>query len=132
MTAPGPDDVPVLELAGVGRSFGSGTGSTTALASVTLTVRSGEFVAIVGPSGAGKSTLLNILGLLDVATSGTHRLNGVDVRTLREGERNALRSDVIGFVFQDSHVLLDESAASNAALGLKIRGASLAERRTAV
>lgn len=132
MTTPGPDDVPVLELAGVGRSFGSGTGRTTALASVTLTVRSGEFVAIVGPSGAGKSTLLNILGLLDVATSGTHRLNGVDVRTLREGERNALRSDVIGFVFQDSHVLLDESAASNAALGLKIRGASLAERRTAV
>lgn len=99
---------------------------------MTLTVRAGEFVAIVGPSGAGKSTLLNILGLLDVATGGTHLLNGVDVRTLRERERNALRSDVLGFVFQDSHVLLDESAASNAALGLKIRGASIGERRTAV
>jgi macrolide transport system ATP-binding/permease protein len=123
---------PVLELSGVGRTFGSGASETAALRSVHLTVKAGEFVAIVGPSGAGKSTLLNILGLLDVATSGTHRLNGVDVRTLRDKDRNFLRSEEIGFVFQDSHVLLDDTAASNAALGLKIQGAPMRTRRQRV
>lgn len=123
---------PVLELKAVGRTYGSGASETAALRSVHLTVTAGEFVAIVGPSGAGKSTLLNILGLLDVATSGTHRLNGVDVRTLRDKDRNFLRSEQIGFVFQDSHVLLDDTAASNAALGLKIQGAPMRTRRQRV
>jgi macrolide transport system ATP-binding/permease protein len=129
---PVPVPVPVLQLDAVGRSFGSGASVTHALRSVSLTIQPGEFVAIVGPSGAGKSTLLNILGLLDVATAGTHLLNGVDVRTLTERDRNALRSEVIGFVFQDSHVLLDQTAAGNTALGLTIQGAPAAERRSAV
>jgi macrolide transport system ATP-binding/permease protein len=119
---------PVIELRDVSRVFGSDANPTYALRSASLVVRRGEFVAVIGPSGSGKSTLLNILGLLDRPSSGTHLINGVDVGTLGEGDRNRARAVGIGFVFQDSHVLLDETAADNAALGLKIRGIPVKQR----
>ncbi|QIK63406.1 ATP-binding cassette domain-containing protein [Leucobacter viscericola] len=99
---------------------------------MTLTVREGEFVAIVGPSGAGKSTLLNILGLLDLATSGSYVLNGRNVDEMTERERNEARSRDIGFVFQASHMLLHSTTAENAALGLAIQGATISDRVTRV
>lgn len=122
----------IVSLREVSRVYGAGANATAALRSVTLTVREGEFVAVVGRSGAGKSTLLNILGLLDRPSSGRHELDGVDVQTLGERQRNAFRAHRIGFVFQDSHVLMRESAAENASLGLKIQGMPLAERRRRV
>lgn len=124
--------VPVLALRNVVRTFGRAGNETHALRSANLTVQRGEFVAVVGPSGSGKSTLLNILGLLDTASGGTYMLAGVEVGRLRERERDAFRSRTIGFVFQASHVLLDETAAGNAALGLKLRGEPVAVRRAQV
>lgn len=122
----------VLELRNVGRVFGSKGNQTAALKSVSLTVKQGEFVAIVGPSGSGKSTLLNVLGLLDRPTSGIFLLNGTDASSLTERQRDRIRNEQIGFVFQDSHMLLDDTSAGNASLPLKIRGTPLRERRLRV
>ncbi len=120
---------PLLELRDIGRVFGPASNQTASLVSVSLRVYPGEFVAIIGPSGAGKSTLLNILGLLDRPTSGVYLLDGIDVTTLSEPERDRLRNERLGFVFQHSHLLLDDTAASNATLSLKVRGATLEARR---
>ena len=115
-----------LELEQVTRTFGGDT--STGISNVDLKIRQGEFVAVVGPSGSGKSTLLNILGLLDTPTQGTYRVMGKDVTQLREVDRDRLRSEVFGFVFQQSFVLGDKSALSNASLGLRTQSVSLAER----
>ncbi|MGO3885008.1 MAG: ABC transporter ATP-binding protein/permease [Mycetocola sp.] len=115
-----------LELRGVSRVFGTDT--STGITDVNLVVHEGEFVTIVGPSGAGKSTLLNVLGLLDTPTAGTYRACGVDISTLSEREKDRLRSDVFGFVFQQSFVLGDMSALHNASLGLRVQRIPLAER----
>jgi putative ABC transport system ATP-binding protein len=80
---------------------------TTALNKVTLTVKEGEYVAVMGPSGCGKSTLLNILGLLDNPTSGSYIFNGTEVANLKERDRTVFRKGNIGFVFQ-SFNLIDE------------------------
>ena len=109
---------PQLKLVSVTRRFGS----TEVLKETNLEVFAGEFIAIVGPSGSGKSTLLNILGLLDQPTSGQLFIDGLDTATLKEKEKNNLRSVLFGFVFQSSNLLPNESAASNAALGLQIQG----------
>ncbi|PDQ35796.1 MAG: hypothetical protein B5766_04915 [Candidatus Lumbricidophila eiseniae] len=115
-----------LELEGITRIFDGD--SSTGIKDVDLTIQQGEFVAIVGPSGAGKSTLLNILGLLDTPTDGTYRVFGEDVTALREKERDRLRSQVFGFVFQQSFVLGDISALRNASLGLRTQHVPLVER----
>jgi putative ABC transport system ATP-binding protein len=80
---------------------------TTALNKVTLTVKEGEYVAVMGPSGCGKSTLLNILGLLDNPSSGSYIFNGTEVANLKERDRTIFRKGNIGFVFQ-SFNLIDE------------------------
>lgn len=122
---------PILTLRNINRTYGIG-GQTRALKNVDLTVFRGEFVAIMGPSGAGKSTLLNILGLLDEPSAGQYLIHGQDVRSLSEGERNQLRSTTIGFVFQSSHLLFHETAADNAALGLKVQRVPFRLRRMQV
>lgn len=122
----------VIELDGVTRSFGAGHTKTTALDAISLTVMPGEFVAIIGPSGSGKSTLLNILGLLDRSSGGRYLLNGVDVQSLSERERDRVRNETLGFVFQDSRMLLMDTAAVNASLGLKVRGTPRADRASRV
>ncbi|WP_165310785.1 ATP-binding cassette domain-containing protein [Microbacterium protaetiae] len=96
---------------------------------ISFNIRRGEFVGIIGPSGAGKSTLLNILGLLDSPTAGAYRFDGVDITDLGENDRDRVRNEKIGFIFQDSHTLVDETAAENVSLPLKIRGATMGERR---
>lgn len=118
---------PLLELEGVGRSFDPD--GRTGVHGVSFRIHHGEFVAIIGPSGAGKSTLLNIMGLLDRFDTGIVRFNGTDIGTLSEPQRDELRAKQIGFVFQSSFVLGDQSALHNAALGLRVRGAPL-ELRT--
>lgn len=122
----------LLALHGLSRTYGDGVGATQSLRAVTLEIQAGEFVAIVGPSGAGKSTLLNILGLLDRPSEGSYVFDGVETGTLTERERDRIRNEHIGFVFQDSHMLLDDTAAGNAALALQVRGVSMSERRRRV
>ncbi|MBM7824335.1 putative ABC transport system ATP-binding protein [Arcanobacterium pluranimalium] len=99
---------------------------------VDLDVDAGEKVAILGYSGAGKSTLLNIMGLLDVPTSGTYELAGHETQSLSGRRRDHLRSDVLGFVFQDYHVLGHRTVAENLDLKLSITGVPHAERESAI
>ena len=99
-----------------------------ALVNVDLKVRRGEWLAIVGPSGSGKSTLMNILGLLDVQTSGMYLLDGINVGALSDGERAGLRSRTIGFVFQSFHLMAHRTVLENVMLSEVYRKGSRRHR----
>lgn len=119
---------PVVELRGVTRTFDRDP-PVYALRDVDLTIAPGEWLAIVGPSGSGKSTLLNVLGLLDRQTSGTYRLDGVDVNALDDLARAGLRGRHIGFIFQAFHLLPHRSVLENVMLAELYMGASRRGRR---
>jgi putative ABC transport system ATP-binding protein len=109
---------PVLQLEQVSKIYEpKGAATVHALRRVDLVVDEHDSVAIVGPSGSGKSTLLHIIGCLDTPTTGTYRLNGVDVAALSDGGRAALRGREIGFVFQQFHLLAHRSVLENVELG---------------
>ena len=99
------------------------------LKDVSLSVEEGEYVAIMGPSGSGKTTLMNIIGCLDLPTSGTYELAGQDVLKLKDKELSDLRLSSIGFVFQSFHLMPRETALENVSLPLSYTGAKKAERR---
>jgi len=121
--APGtPAASPLIELAGVRKSYGIGTPVVTeVLHGVDLAVASGEFVALIGPSGSGKSTLLNIIGLLEPLTSGEYRLLGQPVGSLGDAGLTRARSESIGFVFQFHHLLPAFTALENVLMPELIR-----------
>jgi putative ABC transport system ATP-binding protein len=100
-----------------------------ALAGVDLQVREGEFVAVMGPSGSGKSTAMNILGCLDLPTSGAYLFRGVDVGALTRQQRALLRRHYLGFVFQGFNLLSRTTALENVELPLVYRSTPHAERR---
>jgi len=104
---------PVAELDGVTKRYRSGDETIDALADVDFSVEPGEMVAVIGPSGSGKSTLLNVLGLLDVPTSGTVRLDGDDVTDYGDERRTMARRRTIGFVFQSFHLVPMLTATEN-------------------
>ena len=118
--------IPAIELRGITRTFEGNP--RPVLNHIDLTIYPGEFVAIIGPSGSGKSTLLNALGLLDTPSSGEYYLFGQNTGQLSERARDKLRRDTIGFIFQSSNMLLDESSTVNAAMGLRVQGIPHAER----
>jgi putative ABC transport system ATP-binding protein len=123
---PSPEEV--LTLTGVGRTY-AGSPPVDALRDATFSVGSGEVLGIVGRSGSGKSTLLNILGLLDLPTSGDYRVDGERVGSLSDREQTSLRARCFGFVFQQSFLLPSLSAQENVELGLRPRRLSSGERR---
>lgn len=115
-----PSAQPLIHLENIVQTFP--TAEKPVLNRVNLTVYPGDFLAIIGPSGSGKSTLLNVLGLLSKPTSGSYLLAGTEATTATEKERDRLRRDTIGFIFQSSNMLLDETSLTNAAMGLRVRG----------
>ena len=120
---------PLIRFEKVRKTYGAGEAAVNALAGVDLTIRAGEFVAVLGPSGSGKSTCMNILGALDTPTSGHYLFNGIDVGGLSRDERAVFRRDHIGFVFQGFNLLKRTTAIDNLELPLIYRGIPHAERR---
>jgi putative ABC transport system ATP-binding protein len=121
-------DRPLLELDGVSRVYGEEI-EVYALREVTLRIFPGEYVSIVGPSGSGKSTMLGLLGVLDLPTSGTIRVDGQDVSTLDDPTRSRVRGDSIGFVFQQFHLIPHLTALGNVETALLYRYIRPKERR---
>src|SRR6188508_2527970 len=124
------DAVPLIELAGVTKTYRNGELAVQVLHGVDLAIYPGEFVAIVGQSGSGKSTLMNILGCLDRPTSGAYRFMGEDVSTLGRDALARLRRDAFGFVFQSYNLIGGATATENVEMPAIYAGMSVAERRT--
>jgi len=120
----------VIELQGVGKIYSPGTpAEVTALHDLSMTIKQGEFVAIMGPSGSGKSTLMNLIGCLDVPTKGRCLIDGVDIAALDATGRARLRLEKLGFVFQGFHLLTRMTAVENVMLPLVYAGVPRGERR---
>ncbi|WP_214405398.1 ABC transporter ATP-binding protein [Pseudonocardia lacus] len=120
---------PVIELRSVSKTYGRGDVVVRAVDRVDLVVERGDYVAVMGASGSGKSTLMNILGCLDVPTSGRYALDGVDTRRLDERRQSMIRNRKIGFVFQSFNLIPRTSAVSNVELPLAYAGVRGGERR---
>lgn len=116
--------MPLIELKNITRLYGEGESRVTALNNVSLTINRGEFVAIAGASGSGKSTLMNMLGCLDVQTSGEYLLDGVPVNRLSDRELTKIRNREIGFIFQSFNLIPALTARENVELPLIYRGLS--------
>jgi putative ABC transport system ATP-binding protein len=120
----------VLDVRDVTKVYGEGGTAVHALRGVSLAVEPGDYLAIMGASGSGKSTLMNILGCLDVPTTGRYLLDGTDVGTLDDRRLAILRNRKIGFVFQSFNLIPRMSALANVELPLAYGGVKAAARRT--
>ena len=118
----------LLSLERVSRVYGEEV-LVHALRDVSLDIRAGEYLSIVGPSGSGKSTMLGLLGVLDLPSSGSIRIQGVEVNTLPDAERSRLRGQAIGFVFQQFHLVPHLTALGNVETALLYRDLTRKERR---
>jgi putative ABC transport system ATP-binding protein len=123
-----PEARPVIQLDHIHKTYTMGDVDVHALRGVSLTIREGEFVAIMGASGSGKSTTMNILGCLDRPTRGTYILDGEDVSEMSKDERADIRCQKIGFVFQGFNLLSRTSALENVELPMLYLGVETAER----
>ena len=120
----------IVQLENVCKDYYQGKEPVHVLHDITMSVEQGEYIAIMGPSGSGKTTLMNLLGCLDVPTSGKYYLEGQDIGTLSDDALAGIRNQSIGFVFQNFHLLPKMTALDNVALPLLYRGVSLRDRRT--
>ena len=120
----------ILKLTDICKDYAQGKEPVRVLKNVNLTVEKGDYIAIMGPSGSGKTTLMNIIGCLDVPTSGSYELDGRDLKDLTDDELAEVRNKHIGFVFQSFHLMPKMDALDNVALPLLYGGVPLKERRT--
>ena len=119
----------ILRLTDICKDYQQGREPVRVLKNVNLTVERGDYLAIMGPSGSGKTTLMNIIGCLDVPTSGSYELDGRDLKDLTDDELAEVRNKHIGFVFQQFHLLPKMTALDNVALPLLYADIPLKERR---
>lgn len=109
----------LIQLENISKTYGEGESKQTVLDHISLTIEKGESVAIVGPSGSGKSTLLNILGLLETPSSGEYYFDSENVSSLSEKDKGSIRSQKIGFVFQDFNLINELTALENVNLNMQ-------------
>jgi putative ABC transport system ATP-binding protein len=119
----------MLQMKNVVKVYRTEIVETHALSDLTIHVRKGEFVAVMGPSGSGKTTFLNIAGLLDTFERGEYLLDGVNVRSLRDGDMSRIRNQKIGFVFQGFNLIPDLDVYDNVDVPLRYRRLPAGERR---
>lgn len=119
----------ILKLTDICKDYMQGKQTVRVLKNINLTVEQGDYLAIMGPSGSGKTTLMNIIGCLDIPTSGTYELNGKDLRNSTDNALADIRNRYIGFVFQGFHLMPKLDAIDNVALPLLYAGVPLKERR---
>ena len=119
----------ILKLTDICKDYAQGKEPVHALKNVNMTVEKGDYIAIMGPSGSGKTTLMNIIGCLDVPTSGDYELDGKNLKNLNDDALADIRNRHIGFVFQSFHLLPKMDALDNVALPLLYAGVPLKERR---
>ena len=119
----------MIRLENVIKIYGEDYEKKIALNNICLEIKDGEFVAVTGPSGSGKSTLMNIIGCLDVATSGKYFLGGQDISLCKENQLNVVRCEKIGFVFQSFNLLPKLSVLQNVELPMVYRGKKAHERK---
>ena len=119
----------LVKLTDICKDYQQGIHPVRVLKDINLTVNQGEYLAIMGPSGSGKTTLMNLIGCLDVPTSGTYQLEGRNLQDLSDDQLADIRNKHIGFVFQHFHLLPKMDALDNVALPLLYAGVPLKERR---
>jgi putative ABC transport system ATP-binding protein len=119
----------VIELRDIGKTYQMGSAQVVALADINLAIARNEYVALIGPSGSGKSTMMNVLGCLDLPTTGTYTLDDEAVAALSEDELARVRNRKIGFIFQSYHLMPRTTIADNVAQPLIYRGLAPAVRR---
>lgn len=118
----------ILKLTDICKDYQQGKEPVRVLKNINMTVQKGDYLAIMGPSGSGKTTLMNLIGCLDVPTSGTYELEGKDLKDLTDDQLADIRNKHIGFVFQSFHLLPKMTAQENVALPLLYAGVPLKER----
>jgi putative ABC transport system ATP-binding protein len=123
------NEVSLIELRGIAKTYGRGDAVFHALRGVDLRIDRGDFVAIMGPSGSGKSTLMNLLGCLDTPTAGSYLFDGIAIESLSKDQRSLIRRHALGFVFQGFNLLARTSALENVELPLLYRGVPARQRR---
>lgn len=112
----------LVEVKDMYKIYNPGENEVRAIDGISLTIEKGEFVAIIGQSGSGKSTLMNMLGLLDIPTSGTYLLDGIDTANMTDDELSEIRNKEIGFIFQGFNLIPSLTAVENVELPLVYRG----------
>ncbi len=121
----------VIQMSGITKSYRMGENILNVLKGINLTVREGEFLAVLGPSGSGKSTLMNIIGCMDSFDGGEYYLSGLAIHKMNDGKLTEARNNYIGFVFQKYHLIAGYNVLRNVMMPLLLRGYTSKEAEAA-